>query len=111
MRNDIIQACFNIGGALAISTSIRKLYREKVVRGVHWPMIIFFISWSCYNIYFYGNLNQSHSFYAGFTILTAEVTYLYLLIYYTYVEKKSDSYSSYLEEYEKTKNIAADKFP
>ena len=101
MRNDIIQACFNIGGAIAISSSIIKLYQEKIVRGVHWPMMIFFMSWSSYNIYFYSFLEQSYSFYAGFSILTAEITYLYLLLYYTYMERDPDSYISYLEEYDK----------
>jgi len=100
MNEDIIQAAFNIGGCIAISSSIWKLYHQKIVRGIHWPMMIFFMSWSSYNIYFYGHLVQNYSFYAGFTILTAEIIYLYLLLYYTYIEKKSDSYSSYLEEYE-----------
>jgi hypothetical protein len=42
---DLINAALNMGGAVAISTSIFRVLRDKMVKGVHWGMLIFFITW------------------------------------------------------------------
>ena len=99
MSTDIINAIFNLCGAVAVSSSIYKLLQDKVVRGIYWPMIIFFISWSTWNLYFYGVLGQWYSVLGGISIVTAEAIYIYLLVHFSNLENlHKDSFSSYIEE-------------
>lgn len=82
MSADVINACFNVGGSLAIWSSIFKLYKDKLVRGIHWPMMIFFLSWSTWNIWFYAHFQQWVSVAAGFLMFTSEAVYISSIFYY-----------------------------
>ena len=92
---DVVNACLNIGGAIAISTSIYRVLRDKMVRGVHWGMLIFFISWSCWNLLLYTHVGLWYSFLAGILMVLTEAAYLILLIFYSRPQK--DHYNEYLE--------------
>ena len=94
---DLINACLNIGGAIAISTSIYRVLRDKMVRGVHWGMLSFFITWSTWNLVLYTHVGLWYSFLAGILMVLTEATYLFLLIFYSKQEQQ-DSFSAYLED-------------
>lgn len=95
---DTINALFNLGGAAAISSSIWRLLNDKMVKGIHWGMLIFFASWSTWNLYFYYYFSQWYSVAAGVIMVASELVYLSLLIYYARHEPANDSYAAYLKE-------------
>ena len=92
---DFVNACLNIGGVIAITTSIYRVLRDKLVRGVHWGMLIFFITWSTWNLFLYYHIGLWMSVVAGFLMVLTETLYLFLLFYYSRNEIK-DGYSEYL---------------
>lgn len=81
-KPDLVNALFNLGGALSISISIWDVYVDKAVSGVHWTTFIFFIIWSMWNLFFYSHLRQWYSVAAGILMVAAEVGYMTMLIYY-----------------------------
>jgi hypothetical protein len=83
MTPDIINAILNVCGAIAVSYSIRRLLAAKMVRGVQWGTILFFMSWSSWNLYLYAHLNLWYSLFGGMTIVMAEAVYISLLFYYS----------------------------
>jgi hypothetical protein len=84
-----------MGGAVAISTSIFRVLRDKMVKGVHWGMLIFFITWSIWNLVLYTHVGLWYSFLAGIIMVITEATYLFLLIFYSRQQQK-DHYTEYL---------------
>jgi len=62
---DSINACFELGGALLIWLNVRRLYRDKSVRGVFAPVFVFYTLWGFWNCVFYPAVGQMLSFYAG----------------------------------------------
>jgi hypothetical protein len=62
---DTINACFELGGALLIWLNVRRLYRDRTVRGVFAPVFVFYTAWGFWNCVFYPAVGQMLSFYAG----------------------------------------------
>ena len=94
---DVINAVLNIGGVIAISTSIYRVLRDKMVRGVHWGMLLFFISWSSWNLVLYSHVGLWYSVLAGIIMVITEATYLFLLIFYSYKQQEEDHYQQYID--------------
>ena len=87
MNPDLINALFELGGAFAIAISVRKLYNDKLVRGISWLHVGFFMLWGAWNLYFYPSVNAPLSFYAGAVLCAVNTVYTLQLIYYTLKEK------------------------
>jgi uncharacterized membrane protein YfcA len=87
LKADILNGMFEIGGGIAIIISIMKLYKDKIVRGVSWLHVAFFSLWGLWNIIFYPIYGAWFSFAGGVFLLTTNVTYTTMLIYYTVKEK------------------------
>lgn len=79
---DLINGCFEAGGAAFIAFSILKLYREKEVRGVSWVHVAFFSAWGFFNLIYYPSLGQWLSFAGGLAIVAANTFWLGQLLYY-----------------------------
>jgi uncharacterized membrane protein len=73
-----------------------------MVKGVHWGMLIFFITWSSWNLLLYIHIGLWYSFFAGMVMVVTEAVYLGLLVFYSKIEKDfiNDSYNSYLSRLE-----------
>jgi uncharacterized membrane protein YfcA len=84
---DIINGLFEMSGGFFILLSVRQVMRDKIVRGVSWLHVGFFSGWGVWNIYYYYNLSQWFSWYAGIWLCCMNCLYLYLLIYYSRKEK------------------------
>lgn len=65
MTPDLINASFELGGALLIWANVRRLYQHKAVRGVFAPVFVFYTLWGFWNCIFYPAIGQWLSFYAG----------------------------------------------
>ncbi|MFA5376521.1 MAG: hypothetical protein WC455_12315 [Dehalococcoidia bacterium] len=84
---DMMNGFFEATGGFFILTSIIKLYRQKMVRGVSWIHAGFFAGWGYWNLYYYPHLDQWLSFTGGLIIVTANTVWLGQLIWYTVKEK------------------------
>lgn len=80
---DTVNGTFEVLGACFVALNVRRLYRDKVVRGIHWLSIAFFTSWGFWNLYFYPAVGQWLSFYGGLGVVVANTCWLTLLVYYT----------------------------
>lgn len=85
---DIINACFEFAGGLALFGNVRKLHKDKQVKGVDWRSVFFFWSWGAWNMYYYPSLEQSFSFYAGAMLFGFNTVWLIQMWYYIKQEKK-----------------------
>ena len=88
MTPDLINGLFEGIGTLFIFASIRKLHREKLVRGVSWVHMSFFMVWGWWNMFYYPYLEQWFSFYGGVGIVLTNSFYVGQLVYYTWTEKR-----------------------
>lgn len=85
---DMINACFEFSACIFMTLNIKRLYRDKVVRGVDWRAMTFFAVWGVWNLIYYPALNQPLSFYAGILICAANVVYLVMMLYYIQKERQ-----------------------
>lgn len=80
--NDLINAGFEFGAAVAILNHCRHLYRQKQVHGVSIASTVFFMLWGGWNIYYYPSLDQGLSFTAGLLVFCANALWVLMLIHY-----------------------------
>lgn len=83
---DAVNGLFEILGGAFICLSIRKTLRDKMVRGVSWLHVMFFLVWGVWNLYFYPWAGAWVSFAGGIVIAVANVVWVSLLIYYSVQE-------------------------
>jgi hypothetical protein len=74
-------------GALMTLLSVRALLKDKMIKGVHWGPIVFFTSWSAFNLWFYPNNNLWWSFAGGIAIFLVNSFWLALVYYFSKVRK------------------------
>lgn len=79
---DCINGAFELFGGAFILSSVLKLHREKMVRGVSWWHMGFFMAWGYWNLIYYPCLGQWLSFAGGVLIVIANTAYFSQLIYY-----------------------------
>ena len=84
---DLINGVFEASGSLFILLSIRRLYEDKLVRGVSFIHVGFFSLWGVWNLYYYPHLGQWLSFAGGVLITVSNMSYTYLLVYYILRER------------------------
>lgn len=80
---DTLNALFELFGALFVVLSIRKVYKDKVVRGISWLHCSFFAAWGYWNLYYYMAMNSPLSWWAGILLALTNTVYVVMLIYYT----------------------------
>lgn len=84
MTADAVNAAFELGGALAIVLSIRRLRRDKRVAGYDPMTLAFFTLWGFWNLWFYGPaMGAWLSWWAGIAVVAANCAYLALLVWYS----------------------------
>lgn len=79
---DLINALFESAGGLFILLNIRRILRDKMVRGFDWRVMAFFTVWGYWNIFYYPYLGQWLSFVAGIGIVAMNSIYVTLMLYY-----------------------------
>ena len=85
---DIVNGLFELSGGYFVGLSVVKLHREKLVRGVAWQGVTFFMSWGLWNLFYYPHLGQWVSFFGGLSIVTVNAVWLGQIAYYTLMEKR-----------------------
>lgn len=63
--------------------NVRRVYRDKEVKGYSVPVAGFFALWGFWNLYYYPHLNQWVSFFGGLSISLSNLVWIAFAIYYT----------------------------
>ena len=79
---DIINGLFEMLGGVSLLKNVGQLYADKQSKGVHWSPTLFFAAWGVWNLYYYPHLNQTFSFIGGLFIVTANVVWFVMMMYY-----------------------------
>lgn len=90
MQFDMLNASFELIGALLLWMNVYTLHKEKEVKGVFWPTILFFFSWGVWNLFYYPSLNQWYSFAAGILLASGNGVWVTQIVYYKYFYKQSE---------------------
>lgn len=79
---DLVNGLFEFIGGVCIWMNVRKLLKDKMVRGVSWYVTLFWWSWGVWNLIYYPALNQWMSFSGGLFIVSGNFVWLALAIKY-----------------------------
>jgi len=82
MTPDFFNGMFEFTGALILLKNVQTLYRDKIVRGVHWLPTLFFALWGLWNLYYYPHLDQWWSFTGGLAIVVVNLIWFGQMVYY-----------------------------
>lgn len=82
MTPDAINGTFEVVGSAMIWRNVYQLWLDKLVRGVHWMPISFFMAWGYWNLYYYPHLDQWWSFWGGVSIVFANTIWFAQALYY-----------------------------
>ncbi len=80
--NDLFNGLFELGGAIVTWINVLKLYTDKDIKGVFWPVWLFFSSWGLWNLYYYPSVGHYISFYAGILLVSGNIVWVILAYYY-----------------------------
>ena len=79
---DFVNGIFELGGGILLIQNCRTLYRDKIVKGVSVPVTAFFAAWGVWNLYYYPSLDQWASFAGGLVIVSANIVWVVMAVYY-----------------------------
>jgi hypothetical protein len=86
--HDAINAVFEGGGAIFLCLNVRRLLKDKSVKGVSLLTTSWWTAWGFWNVYFYSAVNTPASFYAGIAVVLVNAVWLGLAVHYARAEKK-----------------------
>lgn len=76
MEKDLINAAFELVGAVIVWLNVLKLYRDREIKGIYWPTFAFFASWGLWNLFYYPSLEQWFSFFAGVVLTAGNIAWI-----------------------------------
>lgn len=79
---DLINALFELGGALLTWMNVRQIWLDKGHRGLYVPAIVVFALWGAWNLYYYYHLKQMFSWYATWVMVAANFSWVALLLHF-----------------------------
>lgn len=79
---DLINGLFEAFGGASIWLNVRRILKDKQVRGVSLVATAFFASWGWWNCYYYPSLGQWLSFWGGVVIVSANSVWIFLAVKY-----------------------------
>lgn len=79
---DLINGLFEAIGGITLWMDVRRLLRDKIVKGVVWQFRAFFFAWGVWNLFYYPHLDQWLSFGGGLVIVIANCVWVALAIRY-----------------------------
>ena len=82
MIPDVVNGLFEFGGSILLWANVRQIWRDRGYRGVTTWATGFFAAWGFWNLYYYPSLDQWWSFTGGCSIVTANTTWLALMLYF-----------------------------
>jgi len=82
MTNDLINGGFELFGGVLCWINVRRLYRDKEIKGVSWQVQAFFAAWSVWNLWFYPSLGQTASFLGAIFLVLGNGTWVLMAWHY-----------------------------
>lgn len=79
---DVVNGLFECLAGFAILNHCRILYKDKLYRGVSLLSTAFFMAWGFWNLFYYPHLDQIFSFLGGIAVVSANVLWVVLMLYY-----------------------------
>jgi hypothetical protein len=79
---DLINGLFELLGGFALWDNVKRIRKDKQVRGVNWKVTLFFTAWGFWNLFYYPHLDQWLSFVGGLNIFTANFVWLVFAMRY-----------------------------
>ncbi|MEE8386489.1 MAG: hypothetical protein V3S01_11290 [Dehalococcoidia bacterium] len=95
MTPDMVNGGFECIGAVMLGRNVWQLYKDKIVRGVHWWATAFFASWGYWNLFYYPHLDQWFSFTGGIAIVAINTVWLAQMLYYNRRERLGYEWKGY----------------
>lgn len=88
MRPEHVVAMFELVSSLMIALSMRRLWIDKMVRGVSpWP-IGFFALWGYWNVYWYWYIDAMWAWSAGLCVVSINTLWAAQIVYYLHRERR-----------------------
>ena len=87
--HDTINAIFEAGGACFLCLNIRRLLKDKSVKGVSLITTTWWTAWGFWNVYFYAAVSCALSFWAGLAVVCANFVWLGLAVHFASVERQA----------------------
>lgn len=88
MNPDMVTGLFEFAAMWFVLLSIRRLHKDKLVRGVSWVHVGFYTVWGLWNLYYYPHLEQWWALAGGVGIVCTNTLWLGQLVYYSYEERR-----------------------
>jgi hypothetical protein len=76
MNPDLINAAFEVLGAIVLLENVRAIRRDKRVLGMNPWVTVFFTSWGLWNLFYYPSLDQWASFSGGIALVLVNIVWL-----------------------------------
>ena len=80
---DLVNGTFETTGGVLYWMNVVRLYKDKEVKGVFWPVQAFFSVWGIWNIFYYSGLDQWASFFGGIFFCAGNITWTIMAAYYS----------------------------
>jgi hypothetical protein len=77
---DIINALFQLGGAIAVWKNVHQICRDKQVKGVFWPLTIYYAVWGMWNLLFLSHMAQWWSLAASILLVVGNIIWSLIAI-------------------------------
>ena len=81
MSPDLINGIFELCGSIILLLNLGRLWKQRSLKGTHWAPVAFFISWGCWNLFYYPHLDQWLSFIGGCAIVGVNTAWIGLLVW------------------------------
>jgi hypothetical protein len=86
--NDAINGIFELGMSIMLLTSLRRLWRDKCVKGWSINAVLWPTAWGFWNLYYYPSLGQWWSFCGGLAVVLVNSIWIGLALYFQSEERK-----------------------
>lgn len=73
--NDMLNGGFELGGGILLWMSVKQLWADREIKGVYWPVWVFYSAWGIWNLYYYPSISQWASFVGGILVVGANLTW------------------------------------
>lgn len=79
---DLINGLFEFAGGFLTWKNAFVLRQDKVLKGIYWPTSAFFTLWGLWNLLYYPALDQWVSFIGGVFLVSGNIAWVILAIFY-----------------------------
>lgn len=85
MWQDVVNSGLELLAVLAVATSMRKLARDRRIRGISTSHISYALLSACWFVYYYAHLDQWWSFAAALLYWLATGAWVTMMLYYYWI--------------------------